>query len=129
MSRRRRKRERRRAEAACQRGDRPPQEADDSGKSTRGGGLCFSWAEASVSDLHLLARAIRRGWNVPVENRRPLMEAIVQVLADPDASAGRQLAAIQAFLEADKYNLRHRRIEQLSRDSAGKSRIPPSGSQ
>jgi hypothetical protein len=55
------------------------------------------WENASRSDLRLLRRAIREGWDVPLENRKPLMEAVLSLLGN---NSRRDLTICQLAIEA-----------------------------
>src|SRR5260370_5481826 len=63
------------AQAAARRGDRgdPPARGGS-------GGRCGLWADASLSELRLLRKAIRQGWPVPQERCGPIMEEVLPPL-------------------------------------------------
>jgi hypothetical protein len=63
------------------------------------------WADASLSNLRLLRRAIRGGWPVPVERRGPIMEEVLAPLREGNAPARRAIALAWVALEADGHNL------------------------
>jgi hypothetical protein len=57
------------------------------------------WLNASRSDLRLLRRAIREGWDVPGENRRPILDVVLAQLGKKDWR--RNLTICQIAIEAD----------------------------
>jgi hypothetical protein len=107
-SRRQRKRYRRLAAEAGLRGDRIPHPDAPLGQSPNGGfggSLYGDWATASRSDLLLLRKAIKEGWPVPLERRRPLMEAALSPLSREDTPVRKVLAIARLAVAADRHDL------------------------
>jgi hypothetical protein len=76
--------------------ERPPEAAAD------------LWADASRGELRLLRHAIRHGWDVPDERRRPIMDAVCEV-SEAAYAAGdytRFFAAVHVIIEAEAHNQR-----------------------
>jgi hypothetical protein len=109
-SRRRRKRYRRRAEKHGF-----VHIADNPLLGGVGGRLCGDWANASRSDLLLLRKAIKEDWPVPVERRRPLLDAVFAQLSREDISVRLALAIIQVAVAADMHDLE---LEEAERKAA-----------
>src|SRR5262245_11168147 len=100
-SRRKRKRDRQRAaQAARRRGDRegPPPGGE-------GGAVSGLWADASLSDLRLLRRAIREGWPVPEERCGPILEEVLDSAGEGKLPFRRLIALFRVALAADRDNL------------------------
>ena len=112
-SRRARKRHRRLAASAGLRGDRtrPP-----TGSGGGGGSLCGDWESASPSDLLLLRKAIREGWPVPLERRRPLMEAALSPITRKGTPARLVIALGWLVVAADRANLECEKAEAAGAD-------------
>ena len=72
--------------------------------------LLGGWGEASRSDLILLSRAIRNGWPVPVERRRPILEEIANILGKSDERL--ELGVVRVFIAAKDNNIEieHQRL-------------------
>src|SRR5262249_37836608 len=69
-----------------------------------GGRLGGDWANASRSDVWRLLKAIRQGWPVPRERRRPVMEAALASLFREDTPVRLVLIA-RIAVAADERNL------------------------
>jgi hypothetical protein len=102
-SRRKRKRERRLAasESRLQAGQRGDREATCQGGKGDPAGL---WTDASRSDLVLLRHAIREGWPVPEERRRPILDEVFPLLHSQNPRVA--IGVTRVFLDADRANLR-----------------------
>ncbi len=106
-SRRKRKRCRRLAPDARLRGDRQTNSSPSTSAVLAtgvGGQLRGDWKNASLSDLILLRKAIKENWPVPLENRRPLIEAVASILRLEDGSYRRAASACQVILAAEEHN-------------------------
>lgn len=107
-SRRARKRYRRPGADAGLRGDREkPPPLPPPAASARGvrGVLCGEWEAASRSDLLLFRKAIKEDWPVPIERRRPLMEAALSPIGCEDTPVRLLLAIARLAVAADMHDL------------------------
>lgn len=122
-SRRARKRYRRLATNAGLRGDRKRPPTDDSSflAGGVGGPLCGDWENASLSDLRLLRHAIYENWPVPLEHRRPLMEAVVSQLHREDDHLA--ISACQVAITAENHNQRLDERERKNNSRSSKKTV------
>jgi hypothetical protein len=55
-------------------------------------------------ELRMIERALKQGWDTPVEKQRESMELVFATLDDPNATSREQAAALRvlgAFIQAD----------------------------
>jgi len=63
------------------------------------------WENASRSDLLLIRKAIKEGWPVPPELRRPIMKAALSPLHREDTPARMVFAIARLMIAADRHAL------------------------
>ncbi len=110
-SRRVRKRERRLAANAGLRGDRQKSSTRVSAVGGEGG-FRSDWRYASLSDLILLRRAVKEEWPIPLERRRPLMQAILSIIRSEESTERLLISVCQIVVNAEEIN---RKLDELAR--------------
>jgi hypothetical protein len=76
----------------------------------------------SRSDLRLYERALRNGWDVPVETRTEVVQMLGKIVRDGTAKHRERTAAARALLQATRVDLEAIRVAQgvLYEDLAGR---------
>ena len=68
----------------------------------------------SDDDARLLCRALREGWDVPVEKRPAVIAQLVQIATSKESSPREATAAARALLQAARYQLETVKVAEAS---------------
>ena len=64
-------------------------------------------------DIKLVGRAIRERWPVSIENRKELIERLMEILNDPESRPREKTAVAKALKAADSINQKQKQKEDL----------------